>query len=172
MRLSCEHRIPMSAERFWSILHTPAYEARVADALGLAEYREVERREEPQAVFRRIEARPRALSPAMQKLLQRAAGVESASYVEEQWRSRDAMEVRWRAVPSVLRDRTRVEGVVRVEPIDEDSCLRILEGEVEIRVPVLRRILERTVVAAAVDAYGRSARLVPPETAAAGQRGR
>lgn len=69
----------------------------------------------------------------------------------------------------MLRDHTRVEGVVRVEPIGEDSCLRILEGEVEIRVPVLRRILERTLVAAAVDAYGRSARLARPESATAGQ---
>jgi hypothetical protein len=163
MRLHCEHPMPFRAEHFWSIIHAPEYEAVVARALGLAEYREAERREEPTAIYRRIEARPRALPESFKKLLERIAGVGSASYVEEQWRSRDAMAVRWRAVPSVLGDRVRVAGVVRIEPIDDGTCLRILEGEVEVRVPVLGAILERAVVSAVIEAYARSATLARPE---------
>jgi len=155
--------MPFAADHLWAILHTPEYEALVARALGLAEYREIERREEPDAVHRRIEARPRALSPALQRTLRRIAGVSSASYVEEQWRSRTARSVRFRAVPSVLADRVRVEGTVRIEPLDEASCRRVLEGTVEVRIPVLGGMLERTVVSAAVEAYGRAAGLGRPE---------
>jgi len=163
VRLSCRDRVPFAAEHFWAILHTPAYEALVADALGLAEYAEVERRDEPEAVYRRLEARPRALPAAIQTLLQRAAGVRSATYVEEQWRSRQRMEGRWRAIPSILRDRIEIGGVLRVEPVDEKTCLRIVEGEVRIRVPLVGGLLERAVVSAVVDSYGRSARLARPE---------
>jgi hypothetical protein len=163
MRIHCEHRMPFAADHFWAIIHAPEYESLVAESLGLAEYREVERREEPEAIYRRIEARPSALSESFQKLLQRIAGVGSANYVEEQWRSKHAMEVRWQAIPSVLNERVRVEGVVRIEPIDEQTCLRILEGEVAIRVPVLGGMLERAAASAVVESYGKSAKLARAE---------
>jgi hypothetical protein len=163
MRLSCRDRMPFEAEHFWAILHAPAYEALVADALGLAEYREIERRDEPAAVYRRLAARPRALPASVQTLLQRAAGVTSATYEEEQWRRKDRMEVRWRAIPSILRGRIRIEGVLCVEPVDEKTCLRIVRGEVRIRVPLVGGLLERAVVSAIVESYGRSARLARPE---------
>lgn len=158
-RLHCEHRIELDAEGFWRVIHAPEYEARVARALGLAEYREVERREEPEAVYRRIEAHPRTLPPALVSALGRFADLGDVHYVEEQWRSRRERAVRWRAIPSVLADRIRVEGVVRVEPAGEHACRRVLEGEVEIRLPVVGGFLERAVVKAAVEAYGKSARL-------------
>ena len=167
MRLHCEHVIPLDADAFWAVIHAPEYEALVAEALGLREYRELERREERGALYRRIQVAPE-LPAALRALLRRAAGLESASYVEEQWRSRARREVRFRLVPSVLPGRSRIEGRVRVEPRDDSSCTRILEGVVEVGVPVLGRLLERAIVANAVEGYGKSAavvaRLGPPTT--------
>jgi hypothetical protein len=45
MRLRCEHEIPLSAR----------YEAAVAQAVGLRQSRELERREEPKDVYRRLQ---------------------------------------------------------------------------------------------------------------------
>jgi hypothetical protein len=96
-------------------------------------------------------------------MLRRIAGVSSTRYVEEQWRSTHEMSVRWRAIPSVLGDRIRIEGVVRIEPLDDQACLRVLDGEVEVRIPVLGGMLERILASAAVEAYGKSAVAARPE---------
>jgi hypothetical protein len=151
--------IPLDADAFWAVIHAPEYEALVAEALGLREYRELDRREERGATYRRIQVAPE-LPAALRALLRRAAGLESASYVEEQWRSRARREVRFRLTPSVLPGRSRIEGRVRVEPRDGSTCTRILEGVVEVGVPVVGRLLERAIVANAVEGYGKSAAVV------------
>src|SRR5512138_2897655 len=145
--MHCEHRIPLSAEAFWDVLHAPRYEELAAEAAGLDGYRELERRDEPDAVYRRIEARLR-LPESLQGLLRRVApDGGSARYVEEQWRSKSRMEVRWRMRPSILADRSRIEGVVRVEPRGAKHCVRVLDGVVEIDVFGVGRHVERAIVA-------------------------
>jgi hypothetical protein len=158
LRLSCRHRIPLPADRFWEILHEPAYEARVAEEVGLAEYVVLERREEPESVYRRIRVTP-AVPGALQALLSRVRAGASAAYVEEQWRSRSAMEVRFRMTPDALGDRSRIEGVVRIEPAGKKSCDRVLEGEVSVRLLGVGSLIERAIVSNTVDAYGRSAKV-------------
>lgn len=150
----------LPAERFWEILHEPLYEARVAEAAGLEAYQEVERREEPEAVYRRLRVEADLPEP-LHSLLRRIAGVDSASYVEEQWRSRSRMEVRWRMTPGVLADRIRVEGVVRVEPRGATHCTRILEGVVEVKVLGVGGLVERAAVSMVTDAYAKGAAIAP-----------
>lgn len=151
--------IPLDADAFWSVIHGPEYEALVAEALGLHEYGELDRREERDAVYRRIRVSPETPA-ALRVLLRRAAGVDSLSYVEEQWRSRTRREVRFRMVPSVLAERSRIEGTVRVEPRTDATCTRILEGVVEVGLPIVGGLLERAIVANTVDGYGKSAAVV------------
>lgn len=160
MKLACAHEIPLSAEAFWDVIHSPRYEALVAETIGLHEYSELERRDERDAIYRRIRSRPE-LPEALAALFRRIAPRGAApSYVEEQWRAKEARVVRWRMEPSVLADRIRVEGVLRVEPIDDARCRRVLEGVVEVKLLGLGALVERAVVAATVDAYARSAALV------------
>lgn len=159
MRLHCAHVIPLGAAAFWKVIHAPEYEALVAEALGLREYTELERREEEDSLYRRIQVAPE-LPDALRTLLRRAAGQDSMSYVEEQWRSRARREVRFRLTPSVLAGRSRIEGCVRVEPRDDSTCTRVLEGVVEVSVPLVGGLLERAIVANAVQGYGKSAAVV------------
>jgi hypothetical protein len=154
--MHCAHEIPMAADAFWAMIHSPAYEAAAARAAGLGGYREVERREEPDAVYRRLEVEA-ALPGALGRLL-RGAGVDGPlRYVEEQWRSRTHREVRWRMTPSLLGDRARIEGVVRVEPTAPDRCRRVLDGVMELRLPGVAGWAERAAVKRVTDAYARGA---------------
>ena len=50
MKLHCAHEIPLPADAFWEVLHAPRYEALVAEAAGLGEYTELDRRDDPQAI--------------------------------------------------------------------------------------------------------------------------
>jgi hypothetical protein len=157
MRLRCEHRIPLEAEAFWSRIHSPGYEALAAEAIGLREYRELRREETADAIYRCIHVLP-TLPESLLLLARRLGGGDGpASYVEEQWRSRHAREVRWKITPSFGASRVRIEGVVRVEPVDAASCRRILDGVVEVRFPGLGRLVERAVVATTIEAYRKSA---------------
>jgi hypothetical protein len=156
VKLYCEHEIPLPAEEFWSILHAPRYEARVAEAVGLGSYRELERREEPDAIYRRMAVSAELPEP-LRALVRRVVGDASAGYVEEQWRSRSEREVRWRIVPNILADRARIEGVVRIEPRGPRRCVRILDGVVELNVLGVGRVLERAAVSMVIDSYAKGA---------------
>jgi hypothetical protein len=158
VRIECEHRIPLRAEDFWEMIHAPEYEAAVAEEMGLAEYRELERWEDDEAIHRRIRVTPRAgaLPAALQKLLRRMSAVGA---VEEQRRSKARREVFWRVTPGVLSDRIELSGVVRVEPVDDGSCLRKLEGEVRVKIPGAGLWVERGLVSSIVSNYARSAEI-------------
>jgi hypothetical protein len=158
VKLHCTHEIPLSADAFWSILHSPEYEARAARAAGLRAYQELERREEPDAIYRKL--RVEAKLPETVSALLRRVGLEApASYVEEQWRSRTRREVRWRMTPGVLADRVQVEGVVRIEPRGAGRCLRVLDGEVTVKLFGVGRLLERAAVSMVVAAYAKGAEI-------------
>jgi len=157
VKLYCEHRISRDAEDLWAVLHTPAFEARLAQAVGLAEYTELERQETADHVFRRIRVVP-SIPGAFRSLLRRAGADQKISYIEEQWRSQAEMVVRWEMTPSVLADRARIEGRIRIAPMNRGSCLRILEGVVEVRLPPLGRVIEQAIVTSTLAAYEKSAK--------------
>lgn len=156
MKLYCEHRIARSAGDLWQVLHTPEFEMKLGRAIGLSEYRDLERSEDDRAIYRRIRVLPTIPAP-LEGLLRRFGAGESVSYIEEQWRSKREKAVRWKMIPSVLADRVRIQGVIRIEPVDDRTCLRVLDGEVVVRFPGLARTIEQAIVKGAVEAYGKSA---------------
>jgi hypothetical protein len=158
MRLYCEHRIPASAEDFWAWIHAPEFEADVAKAIGLREYRELERREEGGEIYRRIRVAS-ALPASMASLVSRIIRVDEAVVIEEQWRSREQRVVRWRMTPAVLSDRVSVSGELRVEPAGAGRCKRILDGAIEARIFAVGGLLERAAVREVSGAYDASARV-------------
>ena len=156
MKLYCEHEIAPPAEAFWTILHAPHYEAEFARAVGLRAYQELERRDEPDTIYRRLHVEA-DLPESVGTLLHRVTGATSAVYLEEQWRSKSKREVRWRITPDVLADRIRIEGVVRIEPRTAKRCVRIHDGVVTVAVIGVGGLLERAAVAMVTDAYAKGA---------------
>lgn len=156
MKLYCAHEIPLSAGAFWEILHAPEYERAVAETIGLQEYRELDRREDADAIYRKIRVEA-DLPSAVHAILKRLGVGEKASYLEEQWRQRDSMQVRWKMTPAVLADRTAIDGVVRVEPKGRARCRRVLEGRIDFRVFGVGGVLERAAVSMVTDAYAKGA---------------
>ena len=156
MRIRCEHEIPLPVDAFWELIHAPRYEAAVAAAIGLRAYRELERREEPDALYRRLEVEA-DLPDAVGGILRRIGIAGPIGYVEDQWRSRTRREVRWRMTPSAFAERARIEGVVRVEPRGRGRCVRVLDGVIELRWLGVGGLLERAAVSLVTDAYARGA---------------
>jgi hypothetical protein len=156
MKLYCQHRIQKSADELWRVLHTAEFEAHLGRAIGLSQYRELERNEDEGEICRKIRVVP-TVPAAFSSLLRDARAEESVSYIERQWRDKRNMEVRWEMEPSILADRVRIDGVILIEPINARTCLRILDGSVEVGIVGLARVIEQAVVSSAVDAYDKSA---------------
>jgi hypothetical protein len=158
MRLACEHRIPTTADDFWSWIHGPEFEAEVAKSLGLAAYEELERRQEAGGeTYRKIRLASRIPS-SLAPLVSRLVGVDRATAIEEQWRSGDRRVVRWRITPEILSERITVSGELRVEPAGERACRRILDGEIRARIVGVGGLIERAAVREVLGAYDVSAR--------------
>jgi hypothetical protein len=156
MKLYCEHRIDKGADDLWRVLHTEDFESHLGRAIGLSEYRELERNEDENAIYRKIRVIP-TIPAAFSSLLRYTRTEESVSYIERQWRSKQEMEVRWEMEPSILADRVQIDGVILIKPISARTCLRILDGQVKVDVPGLATVIERAVVSSAIDAYDKSA---------------
>lgn len=158
VRLYCKHVIDLDAEFFWAHIHAPVYEDLSAKEIGLAEYTEIERREDDGTIYRRIRVVP-SIPEGLRSMLRLVPEGSPIGYIEEQWRSKSVREVRWKITPSVLAHRIDVEGAVRVEPIDAARCHRILDGRVRVRMPGAGPLIERAIVKNTIDAYAAHAKV-------------
>ncbi len=156
MRLYCENEIPMSEALFWEHIHDPRYEEMVGTACKLKDYSTIEKEDQPDAVYRKINVVP-IIPKQFEALIKKVAKGMDGSYIEEQWRSKTEKVVRWKISLGFLGDRCKFEGIVRIEPIDENRCNRVLDGDVSVKVMGLGKILEKTIVSQTVDAYSKSA---------------
>lgn len=156
MKIYCEHTIPMSAELFWQHIHDPRYEAMVGRVANLDEYATLERRDEPDAIYRKIKVVPQ-IPAQFQAILSKVAASVDKNYTEEQWRSKSRKAIRWKISLGVLGDKARFEGEVRIEPINTTSCKRILDGDITVKIFGVGGLIEKAIVSQTVEAYGKSA---------------
>jgi hypothetical protein len=142
------HELPIAADRFWELLHDPAYEAFQAAGLGLGGYEEVERRVEGSVMHRRIRVVPKIEVPAAIRKVIGAGDKDAGSmgYIESQEKQLDRYEMRWWVDPPILVGKLQVGGLFRLEPIDATRCRRILDGEVKIGIPIVGGTVEKFVL--------------------------
>ncbi len=142
------HELPIAAERFWELLHDPAYEAFQAAGLGLGGYEELERRIEGSVMHRRIRVMPKIEVPAAIRKVIGAGGKDAGAmgYIEDQEKQLDRYELRWWVDPPVLVGKLQVGGLFRLEPIGDTRCRRVLDGEVKIGIPIVGGTVEKFVL--------------------------
>lgn len=147
MDFTIEHIIPLSREEYWKILHTPEFETFQAKELGLKVYDEIAREQEGTIIRRRVKVKPEAQLPAsVQKIVSSYISLEDLGYIEEQVRYDDKYYLEFRIHPPVLKDRIHIAGVFSLEERDEQSCLRLLEGEIKISMFGVGGIVERFIL--------------------------
>ena len=158
MKLYCEHEINMSAEEFWSIIHNEGYEQKIVEILPLNKMETLERKEDDKEIYRHLHVIP-PIPANMEKLLSKLPGNLDPSYEEKQWRSKSEMSVRWSMVPAMLGKKAEFSGIVRIEAKDANSCLRILDGEVKIKILGVGKLFEKAIVNETIKSYGATAKI-------------
>jgi hypothetical protein len=140
MQFTVTRELPCSADAFWAIFLDSHFVTRAFGALGFPKYDVLDVRDDDAILFRRSDAQPFIDAPAVvQKVLGPRFG-----YVEEGQFDRVTKTWTWRAVPSVLADRSRMEGSLVVESLGADRCRTKLDAAIEWRVLGLGGLLEST----------------------------
>jgi hypothetical protein len=131
--LTITRDLPCSVDAFWASFLDSAFVVRAFTAIGFASYEILELREEPACLLRRADARPPVDAPAV---VQKALG-PSFGYVEEGRFDRTTKVWTWSARPSVLAERSRMEGRLLVEPLSRgarsEGCRTKFEATVEVK---------------------------------------
>ena len=143
MEFRLEDEVPMSAQELWLILHTPEFDAFVAKEYGLKAYIELDRNTLDNVMRRRVRVIKKVdLNYAVKRLAQKVLGGDELVYEEIQEKYFDRFEMSWRIVPPVLKDKFEAYGILLLKPIDENRCIRIREGIVQIHMFGVTQMLE------------------------------
>ncbi len=136
--------LPCSVEAFWARFLDSAFVVRAFTAIGFARYEILELREEPARLLRRADARPPIDAPAV---VQKVLG-PSFGYVEEGQFDHATKTWTWSANPSVLAERSRMEGRLLVEPLPQGAhpagCRTKFEATIEVKMLGLGGLVEST----------------------------
>ena len=155
MRFELKHTFDCDAETLWSITEDPEFEERLGEAsASTRETVELTVTDSERYARKRITV-DRDLPPAMQKVI----GGEKIAYDQETWRALPGNKLRWSISPNVLRGRFVGEGTTRVRDIG-GRCERIISGDLQVKVPIVGRKMEKRLVDDVSASYERAAAIV------------
>eukprot|EP01133_Synstelium_polycarpum_P017531 gene17531-20920_t len=117
--------IPMNADSFYAITETTEFDIFQIPYMGLNSLELKEEREEEDLVFRRVCVKPNTSVPKI--LLKFANGQSEVSYIDTQIKSKLKREIMFKTTPPLLADHIHIEGIITVEPLDENTCLKVMK---------------------------------------------
>ena len=148
------HDIKCSAQRFWDLFFDREYNDELYKVvLGFPEFTLIEQRETETGFVRKAAGQPKMDMPGpIAKLL--GSGFR---YVEDGTFDKAKGVYRWKTTPSTLADKMRNEGVLKVEPVGDDRCKRIVELTIEAKIFGVGGLLEKSVEKSMRDGWEKSA---------------
>lgn len=155
MELRLSHRFPCSPSAYWDSTREPAFEAQVRDEAEV-DYELLESKEAGSQTFTRARVSPRKELPL---LAQKAMGQKRLSYVQEVDADSEKFTTRWKVVADFMSDKVRCQGTSRVIATP-DGCERIIEGHIEVGVPLIGGQIEKQIVGEISRSYERAAEVL------------
>jgi hypothetical protein len=133
------HEIHCSPEAFWKLYFDPEFTAALLkEAIKIDDFKILKFEENDREIVRVTTGRPRLNAPAA---IQKVIG-DNFSYTEEARFDRATQTLRWQIRLSTFTDKTRNEGVLRLEPLGPDRVRRIADAEVEAKIFGMGGIME------------------------------
>jgi len=162
VNIHLEHDIRLGEDAFWKTFFDRGFNERLyRDYLHFPEFEVTEQTETETEIRRKLRVLPKLDMPgAVQKVLG-----SSFRYVEEGTFDRKSKTWRFKTIPSLLADKTKNEGVLRVEAAGDDKVKRILDVSLEVKVFGLGGTLESTFEKAIRDGWNNSARYMNEQVA-------
>jgi hypothetical protein len=138
-KFTLKHEINCGEDKFWNVHMDREFNEKLyREGLGFHEYNILDQRETDTQITRKCVGQPKLNMPGpVIKLL--GPGFR---YTEEDTYDKATRIWRWKTIPSVLADKMRHEGVLRVEPIGSDRVRRVAEIVIEVKIFGLGGLVE------------------------------
>jgi hypothetical protein len=130
-KFTVTHEIHCNAETFWKTFFDKDFNDKLyLDHLHFPEFKVVEQTETDTTITRKTSGKPKMNMPGpVAKILG-----DNFRYTEEGSFDKATKVFRWKMIPSVMAEKLRTEGVVRIEPIGDNKVRRIAELTVEAKI--------------------------------------
>lgn len=125
------HEINCNADTFWKTFFDKEFNEKLyRDGLGFPEFSVLEQRETDTQILRKAAGQPKMNMPGpVAKLLG-----NNFRYVEDGTFDKASKVWHWKMTPSVLADKMRQEGTLRIEPIGDNKVRRTAELLIEAKI--------------------------------------
>ncbi|KAM9964516.1 hypothetical protein ACTFIW_004285 [Dictyostelium discoideum] len=117
--------VPMSADKFYSITETKEFDQFQIPFLGLDSHELVEEVDKETHIHRIVKIKPKTSIPKI--LLKFTTANQEVSYQDTQTKSKVKREICFKTQAPVMAEHIHVEGVINIEPLDDNTCLKVLK---------------------------------------------
>jgi hypothetical protein len=152
MKLSIRNTFPCDPATLWAIFDDPEFDRRLEDQSGVKRELIGTRAEGPVQV-RTLRCMSKKELPGF---MATALGSKHLSYDQVSRFYADRNELHWEVIPTLMKDRVTARGVTRVIP-GNGECERVIEGTIEVRVPLVGGRIEAKLLEEIQASYERAA---------------
>jgi hypothetical protein len=149
------HELAATPEEFWRVFHHEPYNVELYDRIGVKERTVLDRSEDAETIKWSVRIVPRRDLPALIKKI--IGGDLGYTEISTYYKGRDRIDVR--VEPTLMKERTRIQGVYTVKPIGERRIARTFEGDIAFDMPLVARKVEATVLEDIKRSYDVAARV-------------
>jgi len=142
VKLYVESHLPVEPDAAWDVFESDEYKRRLREQTNIQQ-EVLETRTEGDVEVRRVRTEPDQELPSM---VASAIGTKKLSYTQENRFDRAAGRMQWTVELDGIGDRVEVRGVTTCVP-DGAGCKRVIDGEINVNVPLVGRQIEKRVVA-------------------------
>ncbi len=153
-KFTVTHEIHCTPETFWTVFLDKEFNERLyKEGLEFPSFEILEQRETDKEVFRRAAGKPKMNMPGpVMKLLG-----DGFRYTEDATLDKATKTWRWKMTPSTLADKVRQEGTLRVEPVGDKRCRRVVEIVMEAKIFGLGGLMESSAEKSLREGWDKSA---------------
>lgn len=155
MEIRLTHRFQCAPEAYWNLVWDSSFERDVR-AEAEVDFTVLEETVEGPRSRTRTRVSPRRELPV---LAAKAIGQTRFSYVQEVEADSDTLTTRWRVISDILTEKIHCAGTSRVIAAPE-GCERLIEGAIDVTIPLVGSAVERTIVAEITRSYERAAEVL------------
>lgn len=151
-----EHVFPCDATTLLELLMDDDFDLELCKHLDIT-YDILEKSErENGEIFYRYHMKPARELPGFIRKLSGATN----SFVEKRTWNRAFGGNHWEIEPGFAAGRVSVSGTFRIHPVDAHSCRRVVEGQFEVKVPLVGRKIEGFLIKQSEDSFTRGAAFI------------
>lgn len=151
MKFRMEHSLPTNADRAWTLIMSDEF-ATQSYAHSGTQREFLSREERGGLIFMRLRI---VVEKPLPPLAAKVIGSSQLSWIQEQVIDNNKKEMKWKVlIPSAKK--VQSEGVFRIEA-HNNSVIRLVEGTVSVKIPLVGRKVEQHICKQLEDSYEKSA---------------